>query len=151
MSTNASAPRRRSRWYSPLSLWRSIIIRPRVFLGAAVGIAALLFLPKSLSSAVREAVAWCFGGATYLILAFQVMRRFHSDKIYTRAARQDDSGIVILGLILLALFASFEAIFGLLTEAKAVSGDGKLLYLGLAAATITGSSQWPLGGLEFWD
>jgi uncharacterized membrane protein len=107
-----------------------------VYVGAAIGIAALMLLPKSLSSSVREATAWCFGGATYLILALQVMGRFHSDRIRSRAARQDDSGIVILAVILLALFSSFAAIVGLLTQAKTAPGDGRLLYLGLAAATI---------------
>jgi uncharacterized membrane protein len=126
----------RSPWFRPLSLWRSIIIQPRVYLGAAAGIAAPLFLPKSMSTSVREAAAWCCGGATYLMLALQVMRRFHSDRIQSRAARQDDSGIVILGVILLAVFSSFAAIFGLVTQVKTASGDGKMLYLGLAAATI---------------
>ncbi len=136
MSASTSVPRPRSHWYNPRSIWRSIVIRPRVYFGAAVGISGLLFLPKSLPLSVREAAAWCLGGATYLILAFLVMRRFHSDKIRSRAARQDDSGIVILGLILLALFSSFAGILGLLTQAKELAGEGKLPYLGLAASTI---------------
>ena len=48
----------------------------------------------------------------------------------------DDSGILILGLILLAIFSSFSAIFGLLTEAKVASSHAKMLFVGLAAATI---------------
>ncbi len=134
----ASTPmtRPRARWYSPRSIWRSIIIRPRVVVGVAVGIAVLLLLPQELPISVRAAAAWCSGGAIYLILAFQVMHRFHSDHIRTRAARQDDSSIVILALILLALFASFAGIMGLLTLAKDVTGEGKVLYLALATVTI---------------
>ena len=44
--------------------------------------------------------------------------------------------MVILVLVLLAMFSSFAAIFGLLNEAKAATGGGKLLFAALAAATI---------------
>lgn len=136
MTTNAPGPRRRAHWYSPRSIWRSILIRPRVYIAAFVGIAALLLLPPSISWAVRGAMAWCAGGAIYLILAFRVMRHCQSDRIRSRAARQDDSGIVILALILLAIFASFAVIFGLVTEAKEASRVAKLVYVTLAAATL---------------
>ena len=129
-------PRRRGRWYGPVSIMRSIAIRPRVYLGTAVGIAVLTFLPPSITSPVRETTAWCLGAATYLILALRLMNRCHSDRIKTRAGVQDDSGILILGLILLAIFSSFSAIFGLLSEAKHASSHDKLLYVGLAAGTI---------------
>jgi uncharacterized membrane protein len=136
MTTTSPLPRRRARWYGPVSILRSIIIRPRVYFGAAVGIAVLAFLPPSISSPVRDTTAWCLGATTYLILAFRLMSRCHSDRIRTRAGIQDDSAILILGLILLAIFSSFSAIFGLLSEAKAASSHDKLLYVALAAGTI---------------
>jgi uncharacterized membrane protein len=64
------------------------------------------------------------------------MRSCHSDRIKLRAEIQDDSGILILGLILLAIFFCFSAIFGLLSEAKVGSSDSKMLFVGLAGATI---------------
>jgi uncharacterized membrane protein len=64
------------------------------------------------------------------------MSRFHSDRIRSRAALHDDSGIVILGLVLLAIFSSFSAIFGLLFAVKAASSQAKLFYVALAAGTI---------------
>jgi uncharacterized membrane protein len=105
-------------------------------MGAGVGGLALLLLPGSLHTAVREATAWCLGGTVYLVLAFSVMGSCHSDQIRKRAARQDDSGIAILVLILLAIFSSFAAIVGLLGAAKGASDEVKLIYIGLAAATI---------------
>src|SRR6266480_3857007 len=51
-----------------------------------------------------------------------------------RAARQDDSRVVILVIILLAIGASFVATGGLLAEAK--DAPHRTLNLGLAAATI---------------
>jgi uncharacterized membrane protein len=136
MHTATPTVKRRRRWYNPISIIRSIYIRPRVYLGAAVGIALLWFLPASIPGPVRETIAWCLGAATYLILAFRLMRSCHSDRIRLRAGIQDDSGILILGLILLAIFSSFSAIFGLLSEAKAASSHAKMLYVGLAAGTI---------------
>ena len=126
----------RARWYHPKSVWRSIVIRPRVYFGAFAGLAALLLLPAAFSGAVRDATAWCIGGLTYLALAFNLMSRCHSDRIKTRAALQDDSGTVILVLILLAVASSILAIVGLLSEAKTASQLGKLLYVLLAASTI---------------
>jgi uncharacterized membrane protein len=128
--------RRRAHWYNPRSIGRSLALRPRVMIGAVVAIAALLLLPSSLHASVREAIAWCVGGTTYLVLSFTVMRGCGSDRIRTRAARQDDSGVVILVLVLLAMFSSFAAIFGLLGAAKSATNEGKLFFAGLAAATI---------------
>lgn len=98
--------------------------------------AALYLLPASFHGSVREALAWCAGGSVYLITSFDIMLGCHSDKIRTRAARQDDSALVILVLVLAAMFSSFAAIFGLLGAAKAASNEGKLFFVGLAAATI---------------
>jgi uncharacterized membrane protein len=136
MHTALPTVKRRRRWYNPISIIRSIAIRPRVYLGAAVGIALLWFMPSTIPVPVRETIAWCLGAATYLILAIRLMRRCHADRIRLRAGIQDDSGILILGLILLAIFSSFSAIFGLLSEAKAASSHAKMLYVGLAAGTI---------------
>ena len=129
-------PIRKRRWYSPVAIARSISIRPRVYLGAAVGIALLWFLPKSIPLPVRETTAWCLGALTYLALAFRLMTRCHSDRIKLRAGVHDDSGVLILALILLAIFSSFSAIFGLLIEAKQASDQVKMLYVGLATGTI---------------
>jgi uncharacterized membrane protein len=136
MQTAADTPKRRRRWYNPLSIIKSIYIRPRVYLGAAVGVALLSFLPASIPEPVRETTSWCLGAAVYLVLAFRLMRTCQSDRIKLRAGVQDDSGILILGLILLAIFSSFSAIFGLLSEAKAASSHSKMLSIALAGATI---------------
>src|ERR1700730_6178177 len=84
------------------------IVLNNVYLGAAVGIALLWFLPASIPGPVRETTAWCLGAATYLTLAFRLMRSCHADRIRLRAGIQDDSGILILGLILLAIFFQLQ-------------------------------------------
>jgi uncharacterized membrane protein len=133
---DTASARLRSRWYSPRSIGRSLVLHPRVIFGALVVIAVLVLLPPSIHGAVREALAWCAGGAAYLAITFKTMVETGSDKIQTRAARQDDSGVVILVVVLAAMFSSFAAIFGLLAAAKTASNEGKLLFVGLAAATI---------------
>jgi uncharacterized membrane protein len=135
MSSAASAARKPASWYSLRSIWRSLVMRPRVFVGAVLGLGAFIALPSSFHQAAREAIAWCVGGATYLVLAFRVMHNCTSQTIRTRAARQDDSATVILVLILLAMFSSLAAIVGLIGQAKVASDQGKLFFVGLAGAT----------------
>jgi uncharacterized membrane protein len=135
MAMVTSAHRGR-RWYSPTSIARSIAIRPRLYFSALAGISALIFLPGSWSATIRGALAWDLSAAIYLVLAFRIMRTCTADLIRARAARQDDSRVVILAIILLAIIASFVAIVGLLAEAKESPQHLKILRLGLAAATI---------------
>jgi uncharacterized membrane protein len=126
--------RHRRHWSNPTSIARSIAIRPRLYYAVLVGIAALLLLPRSWPAGIRGAVVWDLSAATYLALAFRVMLTCTAERIRARAARQDDSGVVILIIILLAITASFVAIGGVLGEAR--TGPDKALNLGLAAITI---------------
>jgi uncharacterized membrane protein len=123
-------------WYSPRSIGRSIAIRPRFYLSALAGVGALLFLPRSWSASIREALAWDLSAVIYLALAFRVMLTCRGNVIRARAARQDDSRVVILVIILLAIIMSLAAITGLLAEAKEIPHQSRMLQLGLAAVTI---------------
>lgn len=135
MTTTAShTPHRK--WYHPRAIWRSLLLRPRVFLGALAGISALLLLPHIFKPAVRYALAWDIGGLVYIVLALHLMSRFSADKLKARAARADDGGAVILILILVAILASFAAMVGLAGEVKDAPKAEKMLYLGLAGATL---------------
>jgi uncharacterized membrane protein len=134
--TRPAPLRVRRRWWTPTSIYRSIIIRPRVYLGAACGLAALLLLPPTVAGSLRSSLAWDIGGSVYLLLAFRNMARCKADVIPARAARQDDSGLVILLTILVAIFASFAAIAEIINQAKVANGEAKVLLIGLAAVTI---------------
>jgi uncharacterized membrane protein len=132
--------RKRRRWYNPVAIFRSIYIRPRVFFAAAFGMALLWFLPVTMPLPVRESVAWCAAAMTYLVFALALMATCGSDRIKLRAGVQDDSAVLILAIILVAIFSSLSAIFALLSAAKGAHQGAKMLYLGLAAATI--STSW---------
>ncbi len=114
------------------------MIRPRFYGAAIAGGLALAFLPHSWPHTVRPAVAWDIAGLVYLFFAFQHMWSCGADRIQARAARRDDSRVVILFIVLLAIAASFAAIAGLIGEAKlpATSPSEKLFLAGLAVVTI---------------
>jgi len=136
MAPGATSLHRSRKWYSPNSIARSLAIRPRLYFSAAAGVMAILALPSSWPSNVRGAAAWDLSAAIYLLLAFRVMLTCTGDAIRVRAARQDDSRIVVLIIVLLAIVASFVAIGGLLVEAKEAPRYHRALHLGLAAVTI---------------
>ena len=135
MIENTARPRK-ARWYRPVSIFRSIQLRPRIYLAASAGLLALLILPRSLSGNVREALAWIIGASVYLGSAVRSMINCTGDVISARARRIDDSRMVILVVVLLAIASSFISIAGLINEAKEASRHVKLWYLGLASATI---------------
>ena len=136
METQQSPPGTLSRWYNPRSIARSIRLRPRLYLAAVAAVATFAILPRSYSVNVREACVWVIGGFVYLALSTRMMWSSTSSEIAKRAARNDDSRLVIIGLILLAIGSSFASIVGLLSEAKGASQHAKWLYLCLAATTI---------------
>lgn len=119
------------------SFWRSVRMRPRLYLGICSGLATLLLLlPTPLSSSMRWTIAWNAGGLVYLVSAFRLMYWSRVESLKQRAAMQDDGRNAILMLILLAIFASFGAIAGLINEAKAAKEILKIAYVSLAALTI---------------
>jgi uncharacterized membrane protein len=128
--------RRASQWYRPTSIVRSIAIRPKVYLAVLAGAAAGAMLPNTLSGSLRTAIAADIGALVYLVLGFRMMMSCAGGVIRKRAATQDDGRVVILAVVLVAIALSFWTIFGVLSEAKQVSGQAKALHTALAAVTI---------------
>jgi uncharacterized membrane protein len=126
---------RRRQWYRPKSIARSIAIRPRVYLAVLAALSTAALLPSALSGS-RTAIAADVGAIIYLGLGFRVMMTCGSAIMRKRAARQDDSAVVILVLVLVAIALSFWSIFGVLSEAKQASGHARALHTVLAASTI---------------
>jgi uncharacterized membrane protein len=131
-----NASRARQHWMHPRALWQSIVLRPRLYMAFLAGLLAFALLPRSLSVSVREAVAWITAGLVYLGFAIRLMTDGSTHSMAARAARSDDSRMVIMALILLAIASSFISIAGLMTEAKEATRQVKLLYVLLASATI---------------
>lgn len=131
----------------PRSIWRSIILRPRLYYAVAAGLLALALLPWTLGATVRGALAWNIGAAVYLAFAFRLMRRCSGEVIRTRAARQDDGRLVVLLIILVATGASLFSIVDVLGLAKAAQGLAKVSYLALAGCTIL--TSWTVTQIAF--
>jgi uncharacterized membrane protein len=120
----------------PRSIWRSIMLRPRLYYAVAAGFLSLVALSWTSLVNVRGAIAWNIGGAVYLAFAFRLMRHCSGEVIKTRAARQDDGRFVVLLIILVATGASLFAIIDVLGLAKAAQGVVKVGYLALGGCTI---------------
>jgi uncharacterized membrane protein len=136
MTDPAAPSRTQRRWFHPHSLIRSVWLQPRVLAGILAGLTTLALLPPNLAASARDAIAWDVGGIVYLTLAARLMRKVNADTIKARAARSDESGYVILAMVVIAMMASFAAIAGLASEAKTATANVKLAYLALAATTI---------------
>jgi uncharacterized membrane protein len=123
-------------WYRPASIARSIAIRPKVYLAVLAGCLAAALLPQRLPGSICTAIAGDIGALVYLTLGFRMMLTHDDGALRRRAAAQDDGMVVILAVVLVAIALSFWTIFGVLSEAKQVSGAAKAERTALAAATI---------------
>lgn len=129
-------PSPRSRWYHLRSIARSFAIRPRVYVATAAALVAAIALPASMSTSLRASVAGNIGFLVYIALALRLMMTCSREKLRVRAAQQDDSGTVILAVILIAISLSFLTVVGVLNEAKSLEGLLKALHIVLAAVTV---------------
>jgi uncharacterized membrane protein len=117
----------------PMAL-RVVRTHGRLFTSIAIGIALFFFLPASERLVVRVLIGWDVGVAVYLVLAFVMMRRFDLALVHRRAASQDEGGLLILVLTVLAAVFSMVAIIVELGAAR--GSEGANLYFGHAVLTI---------------
>ena len=136
-------------WYNPMAVLQSIAMRPRFYGAVAAGSLASLFLPHSWPPMVRASAAWDLGALTYLFFAFRLILTCGASRIKARAARRDDSRLVILTIILLAITASFAAIAGLIVEAKLPTTEPPEKFLLAALAILTIIISWLVTQVAF--
>jgi uncharacterized membrane protein len=125
-------------WYHPVAIFESLMLRPRVYVAAIAGAAAFFLCPSILPGTLRVSVAWDVGGIAYLLLAFRLMYYCDVSHIKTVASTRDDSRVVILTVILMAIGASFVAIAQLIGHGKqpSVENSEKILLAFIAILTI---------------
>lgn len=119
---------------------RYVRARPRLFLCAALGIAAGLALPHMWQLHTRLLLAWNVGTLAFLLSIGIMMSRASHTTIKRNAALQDEGQFLILSLASLAAVASIAAIVVQLGGVKDSVGAIKMLHLGLAGVTIV--SAW---------
>ncbi len=116
---------------------RIIWFRPRLFIAAAVGLAAITVLfvvCDEWRTATKLLIGWDIGIALYLVLGVTMIARSGIEHIRSRAATQDEGAIALLLLPVGAAIASLVAIFAELASAKTSSSYG--WHAALAVATI---------------
>lgn len=129
--------------------WLARFVRSRPYLLAAVvlGIAAALLWPGEHSGLHRALIGWNTGTWAYLVTMAWTM--FHADHSRVRAIaeRQDESGGVVLGAVIVGAMFSVYAIVTELSNMKQVSQHQAALHYAFTALTVIGS--WLLVGVMY--
>jgi uncharacterized membrane protein len=131
-SPKPDVPKRR-----PPRVVRIVKLRPRLFISAAVGVAAIAVLfavCDDWRAATKLLIGWDIAVALYLVLGIEMVVRSDMSHIRSRAAGQDEGAIALLLLPVAAAIASLVAIFAELAGAKDSGNYG--WHAALAVATI---------------
>jgi uncharacterized membrane protein len=114
--------------------------RPRLLFGAVTGLLGWLAL-RTLGVPTQSAVlcGWNLGAAAFLAAIWRLYLTASEDDVRERAARQDESSIVIVVLAGLAIAASLAGVFWALQQSQKQTAATHHLVVILAAATLVSS------------
>ncbi len=118
---------------------RAFGARRRLLLSLLAGLVVLFGLPRAYLLDVRMLLAWDGACIAFLTMAWAVMGFADAKETRRSTVDQDQSGLALLGVALLAAAASLFAILFLLGHVKGVSYPHKLAYLALAVSAVAGS------------
>lgn len=127
-------------------LVRLFAARPRLLISAAVGVVIVALMPDTFRMTSRLLVGWDVGAVLYLAFVTGMIRRAPIDTIKKRAALYDEGGLSFLLLAVLAVAASFIAIFAELAHTKTQT-EREVATIGLATLTVILS--WSLTHVMF--
>jgi uncharacterized membrane protein len=102
----------------------------RLACGLITGMAALA-LPLPISLQLRGLLGWCVGVAVYLVLAWWLCIRFDAKRTRERAQAQDEPGVVIFLLLLLATLACVMAIALMMQGVKDAPRNQRIFQIAL--------------------
>jgi len=136
-ASKAVASRVRPRW------WRHPDARQRLIGSTLLGVVVFFALPGDFAPVVRVVTAWDAGVLTCLILAFALMWKADVAATYHSASSQDQSGVMVLAVVVIAALASLLAIAFMPMHATepTVRGDGVWLF---ALLGLTVFCSWTL-------
>jgi uncharacterized membrane protein len=121
--------------------------RPRLLIGAAIGVAAYFLTPASFREATRALIGWNVGAWAFLAAIAQMMAISNGDRIRDHAHQEDEKPFALLVIAVLAAGAAVAAILWELGPVKDMKGADKALHLGLVGATIL--SAWAFTHMMF--
>lgn len=117
-------------------LARLLLARPRLLLGAAIGLATMFLLPATLTPLTRAIVAWDVGCAAFLVMLAEMFGIERRERIARDAAMQKEGEWTIFAVSVGAVAASFAAIIGEFSAAKDMPAGIRGAHIGLVAATL---------------
>jgi uncharacterized membrane protein len=122
--------------------------RQRLIGSALLGLVVFVLLPQDIPSVVRVVAAWDTGVIACLVLAFALMWNADAGATYHTASSQDQSGGVVLAVVVIATLASALAIGFMPMRASdpLFSADGVWLY---ALLGLTILCSWTLTHVMF--
>ena len=112
---------------------------PRLWIGVALGVGVFFSLPAAWSLLTRLLVAWDFGVTSFLALLWFWMGKLTAQQICSRYVEEDESGPVILMVVVIAALASLVAIVQPLATLRHVQGSERTWHFVLAALTLADS------------
>lgn len=110
----------------------------RLGYGLLAGLATAA-LPLPLAWQLRGLLGWCVGIAVYLLLAWWLCMRFDARRTRERAQAQDEPGVVIFLMLLLATLACVAAIVFMMQQSRGLSGMERTLHIALSMAALAAS------------
>ena len=117
---------------------RIVLARPRLFIGALVGLATTFLLPAAATQhdITRIVVGWNVGAGLYLLLTMRMMFWSTHERMRSRALQHDEGRIVVLALVVVVAIMSLGAIIAQLAVARDFQSTLRYEHIGLAALTI---------------
>jgi uncharacterized membrane protein len=100
-----------------------------------VGVAVAL-LPVPMAWPLRALLGWCVGAAVYLVLAWWLAEVFDAKNTRQRAQAQDESSMVLFGVMVVAVLACVSSITLLLQQVKQLEGTQRVLHMALAMVAL---------------
>ncbi|HQR98517.1 MULTISPECIES: DUF1345 domain-containing protein [unclassified Polaromonas] len=110
----------------------------RLMYGLAAGLVTAA-LPLPLAWPLRGLLGWCVGVAVYLLLAWWLAMAFDAKGTRERAQTQDEPGVVIFLMLLLATLTCVAAIVFMMQQSRELSGVARTLQIALSMAALAAS------------
>ena len=117
--------------------FQTVVRRPRLLIGVAVGVAAYLLAFEPMREATRALIGWNAGAWTFIALICQMMLR--GGELTEHAAQEDEKPAALLTITVVAAIMALAAIVWELGPVKDMKGAAKALHLSLVGLTILSS------------
>ena len=111
----------------------------RLWIGVALGVGVFWALPGGWLLITRVLVAWDCGVTSFLTLLWVWMSRLTAQQICSRYIEEDESGPLILMVVVIAALLSVAAIVQPLATLRHVEGSERTWHFVLAAVTLADS------------